>query len=209
MPRRAEGARREPLPDGHGRLRPDPDPRAPEPEALEPAGPSHDLPDDPFQLAPNDPKRIAEEKADKEKADARKADQEKKIADGKKRVEGARRPVRQLVLRHSRHKLPLDRAGPRGDPQGQGVAGRRQCRADGGGFPGGIPRSGGFPWPADRPSLIVSPTGVTARDSKGTRSQVNRKVGGRIGGVGGEPRDSASSLPMSSVCFVVTVCPDC
>jgi hypothetical protein len=45
------------------------------------------IPDPPFQLAPDDPKRVAEEKAEKEKADRRKADQDKKIADGKKRVD--------------------------------------------------------------------------------------------------------------------------
>jgi hypothetical protein len=57
-----------------------PEPK-PEPE------PPLTIPDDPFQLAPDDPKRIAEEKADKEKADRKKADQDKKIADGKKRVD--------------------------------------------------------------------------------------------------------------------------
>jgi len=57
-----------------------PEPK-PEPE------PPLTIPDDPFQLAPDDPKRIAEEKAEKEKADRRKADLDKKIADGKKRVD--------------------------------------------------------------------------------------------------------------------------
>ena len=57
----------------------------PEPKP-EPEGPLT-IPDDPFQLAPDDPKRIAEEKAEKEKADRRKADHDKKIADGKKRVD--------------------------------------------------------------------------------------------------------------------------
>lgn len=45
------------------------------------------IPDDPFQKAPDDPKRIAEEKAAKEKADREKADHEKKIEDGKKRAQ--------------------------------------------------------------------------------------------------------------------------
>jgi hypothetical protein len=57
----------------------------PEPKK-EPEGPLT-LPDDPFQLAPDDPKRVAEEKAEKEKADRQKTEREKKIADGKKRVE--------------------------------------------------------------------------------------------------------------------------
>jgi hypothetical protein len=57
----------------------------PEPKK-DPAGPLT-IPDDPFQLAPDDPKRIAEEKAEKEKADREKTEREKKIADGKKRVD--------------------------------------------------------------------------------------------------------------------------
>jgi hypothetical protein len=57
-----------------------PEPK-PEPE------PPLTIPDDPFQLAPDDPKRIAEEKAEKEKAEKKKADQDKKIADGKKRAD--------------------------------------------------------------------------------------------------------------------------
>jgi hypothetical protein len=52
----------------------------------EPEGPLT-IPDDPFQLAPDDPKRIAEEKAEKEKADRKKAERDKKIADGRKRAE--------------------------------------------------------------------------------------------------------------------------
>ena len=82
-----------------------PEPK-PEPEA------PLTIPDDPFQLAPDDPKRIAEEKAEKEKADRRKADQDKKIADGQEACRGAHRPIRQLVLRHSRHSfrsIALDR----------------------------------------------------------------------------------------------------
>jgi hypothetical protein len=44
------------------------------------------IPDDPFQKAPDDPKRIAEEKAAKEKEDREKADREKQLADAEKRV---------------------------------------------------------------------------------------------------------------------------
>jgi hypothetical protein len=45
------------------------------------------IPDDPFQKAPDDPKRIAEEKEAKEKADRVKAEHERKLADGMKRVD--------------------------------------------------------------------------------------------------------------------------
>ena len=44
------------------------------------------IPDDPFQKAPDDPKRIAEEKAVKEKADREKADRDKQIAEAEKKV---------------------------------------------------------------------------------------------------------------------------
>jgi hypothetical protein len=54
----------------------------------EPEKPGDDLvfPDDPFQKAPDDPKRIAEEKAAKEKADRAKADRDKRLADAEARV---------------------------------------------------------------------------------------------------------------------------
>ncbi len=45
------------------------------------------IPDDPFQRAPDDPKRIAEEKEAKEKDDRKKADEEKRITDARKRVQ--------------------------------------------------------------------------------------------------------------------------
>jgi hypothetical protein len=57
----------------------------PEPKKVAEVPPTT-LPAEPFQLAPDDPKRVAQEKADKEKAEKEKADQEKKIEDGKKRV---------------------------------------------------------------------------------------------------------------------------
>jgi len=44
------------------------------------------LPEDPFQKAPDDPKRVAEEKEAKEKEDRVKAEHERKLADGQKRV---------------------------------------------------------------------------------------------------------------------------
>ena len=93
--------------------------------------------DRPFQQAspPTDPKHIAEEKEPKEKAKREKADHEKKIADGKKRVEGARRPLRPVVLRHSRRQLPLDRAGPRLALPAQEAA-RRAPGAGAAGLPG-------------------------------------------------------------------------
>ena len=54
----------------------------------EPVKPKEELviPDDPFQKAPDDPKRVAEEKAAKEKADREKADREKQLADLEKKV---------------------------------------------------------------------------------------------------------------------------
>jgi hypothetical protein len=58
-------------------------PPAPDPDAN--ALPT--IPDDPFQKAPDDPKRIAEEKEAKEKEDRKKADAEKRIADARKRVQ--------------------------------------------------------------------------------------------------------------------------
>jgi hypothetical protein len=57
----------------------------PKPDAVPP--PPTTLPEDVFQRLPGDPKRVAEEKEDKEKAERKKADHEKKLADGKKRVE--------------------------------------------------------------------------------------------------------------------------
>ena len=45
------------------------------------------IPDKPFAPDPNDPKYMADQKEAKEKADRDKADYEKKIADGKKKVE--------------------------------------------------------------------------------------------------------------------------
>src|SRR4029077_6234039 len=45
------------------------------------------IPDDPFQKAPDDPKRVAEEKAAKEKADAEKAERDRKVAEAEKKVQ--------------------------------------------------------------------------------------------------------------------------
>lgn len=44
------------------------------------------IPDDPFQKGPDDPKRIAEEKAAKEKADREKAERDTQIAEAEKKV---------------------------------------------------------------------------------------------------------------------------
>ncbi|MDR3638726.1 MAG: DUF4340 domain-containing protein [Isosphaeraceae bacterium] len=51
----------------------------------EPEGPLT-IPDDPFQKKPDDPKRVAEEKAEKEKRDRETADHKKRVEDGQKRV---------------------------------------------------------------------------------------------------------------------------
>ena len=64
----------------------------PKPESMEPkpvakpTGPVN-IPDKAFAPDPNDPKYVAEQKEAKEKADRDKADYEKKIADGKKKVD--------------------------------------------------------------------------------------------------------------------------
>src|SRR4051812_2839266 len=50
------------------------------PEPKKEPEPPLTIPDDPFQKAPDDPKRIAEEKAEKEKADRLAAEKEKKIS---------------------------------------------------------------------------------------------------------------------------------
>jgi hypothetical protein len=54
----------------------------------EPAKPKEDLvmPDDPFQKAADDPKRIADEKAAQEKADREKSARDKQLADAEKKV---------------------------------------------------------------------------------------------------------------------------
>jgi hypothetical protein len=64
----------------------------PKPESMEPKPVSKptglvNLPDNAFAPDPKDPKYLAEQKAAEEKAVRDKADYEKKIADGKKRVE--------------------------------------------------------------------------------------------------------------------------
>ena len=53
----------------------------------EPARPKEELvfPDDPFQKAPDDPQRIADEKAAKEKADREKSARDKQLADAEKK----------------------------------------------------------------------------------------------------------------------------
>jgi hypothetical protein len=56
------------------------------PEPTKPAEGPLVIPDDPFQKAPDDPKRIAEEKAAKEKADKEKADRDAKLAELEKKV---------------------------------------------------------------------------------------------------------------------------
>ena len=54
--------------------------------ATKPSGPVN-IPDKAFAPDPNDPKYVAEQKEAKEKADREKTDYEKKIADGKKKVD--------------------------------------------------------------------------------------------------------------------------
>ncbi len=126
---------------------PEPKPDAP------PVGPLT-IPDDPFQPAPDDPKRVAAEKAEKEKADRQKADYEKKVADGKKRVGRADGPVRQLVLCHSGKQFPLDRAGSRRLATAQGEERTRVARRPGRGGNAQHPRSARAGHAGVEPSLI-------------------------------------------------------
>ena len=112
-----------------------PEPK-PEPEA------PLTIPDDPFQLAPDDPKRIAEEKADKEKADRDKADQDKKIADGKKRVEELTDRLANWYYVTPGQQLPIDRAGP---PALFKAKGEKPAAPGGGGCPGFPGMQGGMP----------------------------------------------------------------
>ena len=114
----------------------------------EPAKPKEEvkLPDDPFQKAPDDPKRIAEEKAVKEKADKEKADREKQLADAQKKVEELSKrfadwyyvtpgdSFRAIALDKESMVGPKTEKPPTGGPGGPGGVG---------GFPGLPP--GGFP----------------------------------------------------------------
>ncbi len=79
-----------PVPDGDGHVRPDDDPQARVDGAQARRASRRDrsnIPDKAFAPDPNDPKYIADQKEAKEKADRDKADYEKKIADGKKKVD--------------------------------------------------------------------------------------------------------------------------
>ena len=66
------------------------------------------IPDKPFAPDPNDPKYIAEQKEATEKADREKAEYEKKIADGKKKVEGFVDRFGVVVLCDAGRQLPFD-----------------------------------------------------------------------------------------------------
>ena len=109
----------------------------PEPEPDAKALPT--IPDDPFQLAPGDPKRIAEEKAAKEADDRKKADRDKRIADARKRVQDLTDRFADwyyVTPGESFRSISLDRAAlirPKGSAP---AAGAEPAMPN---FPGGIP----------------------------------------------------------------------
>lgn len=104
--------------------------------ADEPKGPLT-LPEDPFQKAPDDPKRIAEEKEAKEKVEREKAEHDRKIADGQKRANELTERFAgwyYVTPGESFKAVSLDRASLIQDPKPKAAA------------PGGMPPGmGGFP----------------------------------------------------------------
>ena len=97
-----------------------------------------------FAPDPKDPKFIADQKAAEDKKTREKADYEKKIADGKKKVDGFIAAVRAVVLRDAGREFPLDQPGPRGTGRAQEAPRRRGLRSwtgriSGGGLPKGFP----------------------------------------------------------------------
>lgn len=104
------------------------------------------FPSDPFQKAPDDPKRIAEEKEIKDKADKAKAEYDKKIADGEKRVKDLNDRFAAwyyVTPGESFKSISLDRKGLV-QAKGEKPAGNPGMPA---GLPPGFPQSGlpGFP----------------------------------------------------------------
>jgi hypothetical protein len=112
------------------------------------------IPDDPFQKAPDDPKRVAEEKAAKEKADREKADRDKRIADAEKKVRTLSDRFADwyyVTPGDSFRSIALDRAAlirPKTEKPEPGAPGGLPS-----GFPGGLPSGfpGGLPPGAQHP----------------------------------------------------------
>ena len=102
---------------------------------VKPTGPVT-LPDNVFAPDPKDPKVIADQKAAEDKKTREKADYEKKLADGKKKVDGFVARFGPVVLRDAGRELPLDQPGPRCSGRAQEAPGRGRSRAGPGGFPG-------------------------------------------------------------------------
>jgi Domain of unknown function (DUF4340) len=109
------------------------------------------IPDDPFQKAPNDPKRIAEEKAIKEKADREHAERAKRLADAEKKVQTLTDRFAgwyYVTPGDSFRAIALDKtalAKPKSEtPPGPGGS-------PGGAFPGGSFPGGSFPGPGGLP----------------------------------------------------------
>jgi hypothetical protein len=102
------------------------------------------IPDDPFQKAPDDPKRVAEEKAFKEKADREKAERDKVIAEAEKKVKALAdrfAPWYYVTPGDSFHTIELDRAALVKDKS----ADNKPETPPIGGLPPGLPA--GFPHP--------------------------------------------------------------
>jgi len=107
------------------------------------------IPEDPFQKAPDDPKRVAEEKAASEKAAKEKGDREKRLADAETKVKALADRFADwyyVTPGESFRAIALDRAalvrpksakpeGPGGDAMPPGFPGAGGA----GGFPGGLP----------------------------------------------------------------------
>ena len=118
-----------------------------------------------FAPDPKDPKFIADQKAAEDKKTREKADYEKKLADGKKKVDGFIAALRAVVLRDAGRQLPLDQPGPRalvepkkpparkGPRQGRRRLSRRGCPR---GFRRLRPPREACPWRAARRALHFS-----------------------------------------------------
>ena len=116
----------------------------------EPAKPKEQqaIPDDPFQKAPNDPKRVAEEEAARKKFEGEKADRERRIAEAGKKVKALSDRFADwyyVTPGDSFRTIALDRAAlmrPKSDKPDNASPGGTPSGFPGGlppGFPGGMP----------------------------------------------------------------------
>ncbi len=107
------------------------------------------IPDDPFQKAPGDPKRVAEEEAAKKKEDADKAEHDRRIAEAEKKVKTLSDRFADwyyVTPGESFHAIALDRAAlirPKSEKPETPPHGGMPAGFPGGGLPPGFP--GGHP----------------------------------------------------------------